>query len=48
MIVMRAMKTLIVRAGIGEGDARSKFKMLERTSGTVIATAVVVSTPAQK
>ena len=46
--VTSAMNTLIVNAGIGEGEARSKPKMLESTSGTVIATAVVVSTPAQK
>jgi len=35
-------------AGIGDALARSKPWIVERTSGTVAATAVTVMTPAQK
>ncbi len=46
--VISARKTPMLKTAIGESEARSVPKMLDSTSGTVIATAVVVRTPAQK
>src|SRR3954453_2745849 len=46
--VSRATKIDIDQGPTGAGDAGSNPAMLDSTSGTVIATAVTVSTPAQK
>ena len=48
MSVSIAMKTPIVSCGMGDAEARSNPQMLAMTNGTVMATAVVVRTPAQK
>src|SRR5919109_3493178 len=48
MSVTNDQKIALVSPGIGDCAVRSKLSRNDRTSGTVIATAVVVRTPAQK
>ncbi len=46
--VINAQKIRLFRPGTGLGSPSAKPKMLDITSGTVPATAVTVTTPAQK
>ena len=50
MSVTRARKDCMSMVGMGDGSARTMVsgKIVESTSGTVAATAVTVTTPAQK